>query len=52
MDILKFHAVIRPNTRVRVELIWHADLHALGFRLSSDAGHHASGKIVFHRGAP
>jgi len=52
MDILKFHAVIRPNTRVRVELIWHADLHALGFRLSSDAGHHASGKFVFHRGAP
>jgi len=52
LDTLKFQAVIRPGSTVRLALAWQADTRALGFRLTSDAGPHASGKIVFHPDAP
>lgn len=48
LDLLKFQAVIRPGTRVRLALAWQPAECVLGFRLTSDAGAHASGKIVFH----
>jgi len=48
LDTLKFQSVIRPNSVVRLALTWQPDAHALGFRFSSGAGPHASGKIVFH----
>ncbi|PLP99300.1 AMP-dependent synthetase [Cupriavidus pauculus] len=48
LDMLKFQAVIRPGTRVRLALAWQPAECVLGFRLTSDAGPHASGKIVFH----
>ncbi|WP_066737344.1 AMP-binding protein [Cupriavidus sp. D384] len=48
LDMLKFQAVIRPGTRVRLALAWQPAECVLGFRLTSDAGAHASGKIVFH----
>jgi AMP-binding enzyme/AMP-binding enzyme C-terminal domain/FabA-like domain len=48
LDTLKFQSVIRPGSVVQLALTWQADAQALGFRLSSVAGPHASGKIVFH----
>ncbi|RZT39294.1 AMP-binding protein [Cupriavidus agavae] len=52
LDTLKFQSVIRPDSDVHLALTWQADTRALGFRLTSDAGPHASGKIVFHPEAP
>ncbi|MDT6961917.1 AMP-binding protein [Cupriavidus sp. SZY C1] len=52
LDVLKFQAVIRPNSTVQLALMWQADVRALGFRLTSDAGPHASGRIMFHPEAP
>lgn len=48
LDMLKFHAVIRPGARVRLSLAWQPAECVLGFRFTSDAGAHASGKIIFH----
>jgi 3-hydroxymyristoyl/3-hydroxydecanoyl-(acyl carrier protein) dehydratase len=48
LDVLKFQAVIRPGATVRLAITWQPDACALVFRLTSDAGSHASGKIVFH----
>ena len=48
LDALKFQSVIRPTCVVQLALNCHPDAHALAFRLTSDAGPHASGKIVFH----
>ncbi|MDQ0143115.1 ApeI family dehydratase [Cupriavidus necator] len=47
LEVLKFQAIIRPGTRVRLDLAWEPARQALGFRLSSAAGVHASGRIVF-----
>ncbi len=43
LDTLKFQAVIQPGTTVRMTLTWQPDARALGFRLTSDTGPHASG---------
>lgn len=48
IDTLKFQAVMRPGTTVRLALTWQSESRALGFRFTSDAGSHASGKIIFH----
>lgn len=48
IDMLKFQAVIRPGATLRMALTWQPAAGALGFRLTSDAGAHASGKIIFH----
>jgi hypothetical protein len=45
--VLKFQAIIRPGTRVRLDLEWQPEKLALAFRLSSTSGPHASGRIVF-----
>lgn len=47
LDVLKFQGIIRPGMQVRMDLEWHADKHALAFRLTSDAGPHASGRVAF-----
>lgn len=47
LDTLKFQAVIRPGTTVRMVLDWQPLKLSLGFRLSSDEGQVASGRIVF-----
>nr|WP_315592849.1 AMP-binding protein [uncultured Cupriavidus sp.] len=52
LDTLKFQSVIRPGTKVRMALTWQPDACVLGFRLTSEAGPHASGKIVFHPESP
>jgi 3-hydroxymyristoyl/3-hydroxydecanoyl-(acyl carrier protein) dehydratase len=48
LDVLKFQAVIRPGATVRLALDWQPAACALTFRFTSDAGSHASGKIIFH----
>ena len=48
LDVLKFQAVMRPGAAVRMALDWQPASCTLAFRLTSDAGSHASGKIVFH----
>lgn len=47
LDVLKFQAIIRPGTQVRLDLEWQPEKLALAFRLSSASGPHASGRIVF-----
>lgn len=47
LDVLKFQGIIRPGMQVRLDLDWQADKLVLAFRLSSAAGPHASGRIVF-----
>jgi acyl-coenzyme A synthetase/AMP-(fatty) acid ligase/3-hydroxymyristoyl/3-hydroxydecanoyl-(acyl carrier protein) dehydratase len=44
---LKFQQVIRPGAVVRLELQHDAGKHSVQFRYASDAGPHASGRIVF-----
>lgn len=51
LDVLKFQGIIRPGMRVRMDLEWLADKHALAFRLTSDAGPHASGRVAFRSAA-
>ncbi|WP_186426567.1 AMP-binding protein [Cupriavidus metallidurans] len=48
LDVLKFQAVMRPGAAVRMALDWQPASCTLAFRLTSDAGSHASGKIIFH----
>ncbi|SDD44095.1 Acyl-coenzyme A synthetase/AMP-(fatty) acid ligase [Cupriavidus sp. YR651] len=48
LDTLKFQAVIQPGSTVQMALTWQPESRVLGFRLTSAAGPHASGKIVFH----
>ncbi|MET3132931.1 acyl-coenzyme A synthetase/AMP-(fatty) acid ligase/3-hydroxymyristoyl/3-hydroxydecanoyl-(acyl carrier protein) dehydratase [Oxalobacteraceae bacterium GrIS 1.11] len=45
---LKFQHVIRPGAPVRLELLHDAHKGSLQFRYLSDAGQHASGRILFH----
>jgi len=47
LDVLKFQGVIRPGSTVQLALEWLPEKQALGFRLTSNAGPHASGRIVF-----
>lgn len=51
IDALKFQAAIRPNATIRMALTWRAQASTLDFRLTSHAGSHASGKIIFHTAA-
>ncbi|WP_354686488.1 AMP-binding protein [Cupriavidus necator] len=47
LDVLKFQGVIRPGSQVRLDLEWLPEKASLAFRLTSAAGPHASGRIVF-----
>ncbi|WP_042880321.1 AMP-binding protein [Cupriavidus necator] len=47
LDVLKFQGVIRPGSQVRLDLEWLPAKAALAFRLTSAAGPHASGRIIF-----
>jgi 3-hydroxymyristoyl/3-hydroxydecanoyl-(acyl carrier protein) dehydratase len=44
---LKFQRVIPPEWLVRVELIHEAAKRALSFKITSDLGTHASGRVIF-----
>ncbi|OJT18124.1 4-coumarate--CoA ligase [Archangium sp. Cb G35] len=44
---LKFQRVIQPGTSLTLELTWKKERGSLDFKLTSDAGVHASGRIVF-----
>jgi acyl-CoA synthetase (AMP-forming)/AMP-acid ligase II/3-hydroxymyristoyl/3-hydroxydecanoyl-(acyl carrier protein) dehydratase len=47
MHALKFQQMIRPGVPVQLELVHDAARHTLHFRYFSDAGAHASGRILF-----
>jgi 3-hydroxymyristoyl/3-hydroxydecanoyl-(acyl carrier protein) dehydratase len=47
MGALKFQQMIRPGQPVRLELVRDAVKNTLQFRYFSDAGAHASGRILF-----
>jgi len=44
---LKFHRIITPETRVKMELVYQAECHSLQFSFSSKAGEHSAGRILF-----
>ncbi|HMF47137.1 MAG TPA: hypothetical protein VK603_00745, partial [Candidatus Saccharimonadales bacterium] len=44
---LKFHRVIPPETAIKLELMHEPSKSSLTFRISSPAGRHASGRVVF-----
>ena len=46
MHALKFQQMIRPGTPVQLELAWDEVKRSLNFRYFSDAGAHASGRIL------
>ncbi len=47
LEAVKFQRVIQPGRPVRLELDWRAEKQSLAFRLASDVGQHASGRVVF-----
>lgn len=49
LEALKFQQVIVPGTRLTLELTWKAEKGSLSFKLTSDAGTHAGGRIIFGR---
>ena len=50
MDAVKFQLLVRPGTRLDVELTWQPAKQQLGFRFSSETGVHASGRLRFQPG--
>ncbi|MES2348651.1 MAG: AMP-binding protein [Pseudomonadota bacterium] len=50
INALKFQQVIQPNQAVQLELLHDAAKGGLQFRYTSEAGHHASGRVVLHAG--
>lgn len=46
-DVLKFQALIRPDTDLRLQLDWRAEDSTLAFRYESALGPHASGRLLF-----
>jgi 3-hydroxymyristoyl/3-hydroxydecanoyl-(acyl carrier protein) dehydratase len=47
MEAVKFHRIFQPGPALRLELEWRAERAVLGFRFSSVAGRHSSGRIFF-----
>lgn len=47
METLKFQQVLRPGTRVNLSLEWLPEKGVLQFRYQSEAGAHASGRVLF-----
>jgi acyl-CoA synthetase (AMP-forming)/AMP-acid ligase II/3-hydroxymyristoyl/3-hydroxydecanoyl-(acyl carrier protein) dehydratase len=50
LETLKFQQVIPPGTQLTLELTWAKESGRLGFKLTSAAGAHASGRIVMGGG--
>ncbi|RKI61427.1 4-coumarate--CoA ligase [Corallococcus sp. AB049A] len=51
IETLKFQQVIPPGAQLTLELTWAKESGRLGFKLTSAAGSHASGRIVLGGGA-
>jgi 3-hydroxymyristoyl/3-hydroxydecanoyl-(acyl carrier protein) dehydratase len=47
LEAIKFHRLIHPGATVRLRLDWRAAIASLRFTIDSDAGRHASGRVVF-----
>ena len=46
-EALKFQKTVPPGTQLRLVLQWKGETGTLGFQYTSEAGAHASGRIVF-----
>lgn len=46
-DALKFQRPILPNSKVVITMLWSADKSTLQFSLTSEAGVHAGGRLVY-----
>lgn len=47
LHALKFQQIISPETPMQLELVHQVQKHALQFRYYSDAGQHATGRVLF-----
>jgi acyl-CoA synthetase (AMP-forming)/AMP-acid ligase II len=47
MEALKFQQLVRPETRLQLELDWSAETATMRFSFQSALGVHASGRVVF-----
>ncbi|HMB56978.1 MAG TPA: AMP-binding protein [Arenimonas sp.] len=47
MDVLKFQLLVRPGTRLHLQIDWQTSVNTLGFRYTSRHGTHASGRVLF-----
>jgi 3-hydroxymyristoyl/3-hydroxydecanoyl-(acyl carrier protein) dehydratase len=47
LEAIKFHQLIHPGATVRLRLDWRVAAASLRFAIDSDAGRHASGRVVF-----
>jgi acyl-coenzyme A synthetase/AMP-(fatty) acid ligase len=47
MEVIKFQQVIQPGSSVMLDLAFQPERGCLGFKLTSPAGNHASGKLYF-----
>jgi hypothetical protein len=47
LHALKFQQIISPETPVHLELLHQVQKQALQFRYYSDAGPHATGRVLF-----
>lgn len=52
LETLKFHHLVRPGSRLTLELDWQPAQDLLGFRFHSGKGVHASGRIRFQMQVP
>lgn len=51
LEVVKFHALITPGTRLTLTLEWQPERHRLMFSFHSPAGPHSSGRLVFEEPA-
>ena len=49
-EVLKFQQLVRPGMRLALALDWRHDTSTMTFGFTSDAGAHASGRLVFGAG--
>jgi len=46
-EVLKFQALVRPGTRLNLEMTWRGETATLNFTFTSAFGSHASGRLLF-----
>ncbi len=47
LEVLKFQKVVTPGTTINLQLQYKPENNKVSFKYMSDAGQHASGRIVF-----
>lgn len=52
MEVLKFQLLVQPGITLHLQMHWNASAASLAFSYSSDAGIHASGRLIFAEATP